>query len=144
MRTRFVWIVAALFFGTVASAFALNKHDEQALKDTQRLLSDDAAIQAFAKDNKDAQGALKQVDDLTKGDPKKKAEINEIASRTFANMIKANNGDNAATLEQLQVGLKDPAAFLKTMSPEDQARIKAMAAEIDKQNANRGPASVTK
>jgi hypothetical protein len=124
------------------TAFALDKDDEAALADTQKLLSDQQALDAFAKDNKDAQNALGQVDQLTGGNQAQKAEVNAIASSAFADMIKAENGDNAAVLLKLQQGLKNPAAFLKTLSPENQARLRQLGAEIDKQNARQPAGSL--
>lgn len=117
------------------TAFALDKDDEAALRDTQKLLGDQAALKAFTKDNPDAAKALDQTKELTKGNPQQQAELNNISSSIFADMVKNNNGDSAAIQNQLQQALKDPSSFLNSLSPEQQARIRGLASEIDKQNA---------
>lgn len=120
----------------VPSAFALDKDDEDALKDTQKVLTDEEALKAFTKDNKDAAGAVNQVNKLTNGNKAQNAEVNAISSDIFTDMVKSTNGDSAQIQEKLQQALKDPAAFMNSLTPEQQARIRGLASEIDKQNAN--------
>ena len=134
MPTLFVVFLACAFL-PAPSAFALDSHDEEALKNTKALLTDEAALKAFTKDNPDAGKALQQIQALTGGNKAQMNEVNNLSSSIFEDMVKANNGDNAAIQAQLQEALKDPAGFLKRLSPEQQARIRNLASELDKKNA---------
>ncbi len=129
----------ALLLGTALSgnSYALDQTDEDALKDTQALLHSQQRMEDFAKTNPDAQKALGDVHRLTNGDPAAKAEINSISSAVFEDMVRSNNGDSAALQLKLQQALKDPKAFMQTLSPEQQARIRALASEIDAKNAKK-------
>ncbi|HEY8280257.1 MAG TPA: hypothetical protein VIH99_11580 [Bdellovibrionota bacterium] len=124
-----------LVFLVSMPAFALDKNDEQALKETQNLLSDEKALAEFTKGNPAAANALDQVKIMTGGDATKQAEIKNISSSIFTDMVKANNGDPAAIQSQLQNALKDPQAFMKSLSPEQQKRIRDLASELEKKNA---------
>lgn len=136
----------AILFALALSlpAHALDKETDDALKDTEDLLTNQQRLDAFAKENPDAKNALGDLDKLTGGDPKTQAEVQAISAAVFRDMVKANNGDDAAVMLKLQEGLKNPGAFLQGLSPEQRAKIKAMAAEIDAKNAKgaRAPGSV--
>ncbi len=123
--------LAALF--SIPPAFALDANDEQALAETQRLLGDQKALEAFAKENPDAKKALDQAALTTGGDKKKQSEMNAISADVFKDMVKSSNGDSAAMQEKLQQALKDPNAFLQQLSPEQQKRIRELASELEKQ-----------
>ncbi|MGZ3700694.1 MAG: hypothetical protein ACXWSD_02865 [Bdellovibrionota bacterium] len=142
MRKIFFLGAAILAFSN--GAYALDKDDADALADTQKLLHDQDALNAAAKDNKDATGALDQVNQMTAGNTKQKAEVNDISSTVFSDMVKNTNGDPAAMQEKLQQALKDPGAFLKSLPPEQQARIRGLASEMDKQNAQPAAPAATK
>jgi len=118
-----------------APAFALDQADEDALRDTQKLLGDQTRMKEFGRTDAEAGKALNQVKQLTGNDPAKQAEINGIASSVFADMVKSNNGDTVSMHDQLQKALADPKAFMNGLSPEQQKRIRDLASEIDKKNA---------
>lgn len=125
-------------------ALALDKDKQDALKNTQALLASPEAMKAFAKDNADASRALEQTNQITKGNKAQNAEITDISSSVFADMVKQNDGDAAAMQEKLQNALKDPAAFIKTLSPQQQERIRSLASEMEKQNKeSQAPAAPT-
>mgnify|MGYP003342434786 CR=1 FL=1 len=92
-------------------------------------------IWAFAKDNPDALNALGQVDKLTQGNKAQKTEVNAISSDIFASMVKDQNGDSGAIQAKLREALKDPRGFMNSLTPEQQARIRGLASELEKQNA---------
>lgn len=118
-----------------SGALALDKEQEDALKDTDDLLTNQQRLDAFAKDNPDAKNALGDVSKLTGGDPKAMAEVNAIAASVFKDMAKSTGGSEADIMQKLQQGLKDPAGFMKNLSPEQRARIQKLGAEIDAKNA---------
>jgi len=121
-------------------ASALDPADEAALLDTQAMLSDQQAMAAFAQGNPEALKALSQMDQLTGGDPRQKQEMSGISSAIFADMMRSSGGDSAAVLGKLQNALKDPQGFMNSLSPEQQKRIRALAAEIEEKNALAGNA----
>jgi len=125
-----------VFLFSCTAALALDKADEDALKDTQGLLNDQKRLEELGKTDAEAGKALNQVKMLTQSDPKKQAELNAISSSIFANMVKSNNGDTITMQDQLQKALADPKAFMNGLSPEQQKRIRDLASEIDKQNTN--------
>ena len=128
-------VILALLALAGPSGHALDANDEDALKDTQKLLGDEAALRAFAKDNPDALNALGQVDKLTQGNKAQKTEVNAISSDIFASMVKDQNGDSGAIQAKLREALKDPKGFMNSLTPEQQARIRGLASELEKQNA---------
>lgn len=127
---RILFFSAALFFSQSALA-ELTAEQKAALANTQELLGSQAQLSEFTKGNPKAAGALDEVKRLTNNDPKKQAEINQISSDIFKSMAQKSNGDDNAMMNQLQEGLRNPASFMQSLTPEQQARIKAMAAEID-------------
>lgn len=142
------WAVA-MAITLAAPALALNQDDEDGLKDTKALLQNQQRLDSFGKDNPDAKKALGDMNALTGGDPAKMAEVNAISAAVFEEMVRKDGGDSADIMKKLQDGMKDPAGFMKGLSPEQQARIHKLGAEIDQQNAKidgqqggRVPASV--
>ncbi|MGZ3693465.1 MAG: hypothetical protein ACXWQO_04690 [Bdellovibrionota bacterium] len=131
MRTTFFAAILFHLSSILAFGDGLNATDQAALADTQNLLNNQARLSEFTKGNPNAASALDQIKKLTNNDPKKQAEIKQLSSDIFANMTKASNGNDAAMMTKLQEGLRNPASFMQSLSPEQQAKIKAMAAEID-------------
>jgi hypothetical protein len=145
MKALNVVSIALLGLVLSSSSFALDKEQQDALKDTDDLLTNQQRLDAFAKENPDAKNALGDVKKLTGGDPKAMAEVNAISSSVFQDLVKGSGGDEAAVMQKLQEGLKNPAAFMQNLSPEQRARIQKLGAEIDAKNAKGGshaPASV--
>lgn len=116
-------------------AHAADKSDGEDLKNLQTLLANPNAVREFAKGNKDALGALDQVNELTKGNQAQQVEINNIGSTILSDMDNKSNHDPMSIESQLQQALKDPKAFLQALPPEQQARIRNLASDLDKQNA---------
>jgi hypothetical protein len=142
MRTPFLLATVTLLFA--GPAFALDAGDADALANTQRLLANPAAIQEVAKHDSSAKSALDQLNQITKGNAGQNTEMNAISSSVFADMVKGSNGDAVALQDKLQSALKDPGAFIKTLSPEQQARLSGLAGQIAKQDeANRAPSAAT-
>jgi hypothetical protein len=134
-------LLATLTLLSSGPAFALDASDAEALASTQQLLGNQNAMLDVAKHDPGAKGALDQISQITNGDPSKTAEMNAISSSVFADIVKNSNGDSVAVQEKLQLALKDPGAFIKTLTPEQQARLNGLATQVAKQNENRDPAS---
>ena len=142
MRKQNSIILLLLFAFTSLPALALDQNDEDALKDTHKLLGDQKRMEQLGRTDAEAGKALNQLKQLTGNDPKAQAEMQGIAASVFDDMVRKNNGDTVSINDQLQKALADPKAFMNGLSPEQQARIKGLAAEIDQKNAGRAPASV--
>jgi uncharacterized protein YdbL (DUF1318 family) len=134
-------LLATLTLLSSGPAFALDASDAEALASTQQLLGNQNAMLDVAKHDAGAKGAMDQINQITKGDSRQTAEMNAISSSVFADMVKNTNGDSVAVQEKLQLALKDPGAFIKTLTPEQQARLNGLATQVAKQNENRDPAS---
>lgn len=126
-------LALALLSSHPTVSFALDPDDEAALADTQKLLNNQQALEAFAKDNPDAKKALDQASIAVGGDKKKQAEMNSLSADVFKDLVKSSNGDSAAMQEKLQQALKDPGAFLQQLTPEQQKRARDLASEMEKQ-----------
>lgn len=129
MRTLFIFLTFAL---STAQAAELDAQQKAALADTQNLLNNQARLSEFTKGNPDAANALNQFKQLTGGDPQKQAQLQKLSSDIFTNITKQTGGNDAAIMQKLQEGLRNPASFMQSLTPEQQAQLKAMAAEIDK------------
>jgi len=130
-------LLACLFTLSILgrSAFALDQTDQDALKDTEKLLGDQKRMEELGKSDAEAGKALNQLKQITGNDPKAQAEVNNIASTVFSDMVHKNNGDTVSMHDQLQKALADPKAFMNSLPPEQQKRIRDLASEIDKKNA---------
>jgi hypothetical protein len=143
MRKLILCTLTVLFF-TATSVLALEKGDEEALSNTLKLMNDPNAMSAYASGNGDASRALDQANQLTHGNKAQQAELMNLSSIIFADMVKQSNGDAVAIQSKLQQAMKDPNSFMKTLSPEAQSKLRQLAAEMDKQNSSgtlRSPAS---
>ncbi len=128
-------LLIAVFFFYGSSANALEGGDQAALNDTQKLLHNQQALDNFTKDNPDAAKTLDQVKQITGGNKQQIGAVNDISSDIFADMVRANPNDSAAIFTKLQQALKDPKGFMNNLTPEQQARIRGLASEIDKKKA---------
>ena len=118
MKSIFACLLALSFSNT--SAFALDQNDEDALKDTQKLLGDQNRMNELGRTDAEAGKALNQLKSISGNDPKVQAEMNTIASSVFTDMVQNNNGDTVTMHDQLQKALADPKAFMNGLSPEQQ------------------------
>ena len=100
---------------------------------TQRLMTDPAKREkALAGDAKAAEADAK-LREITNGDPKKVEAMYQMASQIFGEMAAKHvadpDGGDKAMEKIMADAQRDPAAFMKTLSPEQQAQIEAMAAK---------------
>lgn len=102
-------------------AEGLDKASEQALRETQQLLTTPAARNEAVKRDPKAQSADKALDSFGGGN---KEDIYKLASDVFAELVKESNGDAKKMQELLQQYSRDPAAFANRWTPEQKARLK--------------------
>ncbi len=128
------------FFLHSATAHALDAASAEALRKTQAMMNDPAAVQKFAGTNAQAQSALDKAKAATGNDPKKLQELNSISSEIFGTIVRRNqdasgNVDNQKLEQQLNAAMRDPAKFMQSLPPEQRARIQQLAAEVEKSKA---------
>jgi hypothetical protein len=109
------------------------KAEEDPLEETQKLLQDATRRAGVIQGDSRAQDADRQADAVVGGDAAKKEELYQISSEAFSSLEKQNGGDPQAMGQALLKAQQDPEGFFKTLSPENQAAIRAMARELEAQ-----------
>jgi hypothetical protein len=119
------------YFTLVTVAHAeLDKQDEQALKETQQLMTNkEERTKAIQKDPK-AQTADANLKALMGGNANATEEVYALAADVFANVMKEANGDVGKMQEMMAKFMRDPAAFANSWTPEQKAKLKLLAEKI--------------
>ena len=122
-----------------AAAYAdLDQHQQQGLKDTQRLLTSPKERDAAIRNDVKATDADKKVEALT-GSGKNKEEIYDIASKVMETITKEANGDPQKMQQMLSEAQSNPKAFYeKYFSEEDKNRVRGLANDIEKKGGRVG------
>ena len=77
------------------------------------------------------QAADQKVKEIA-GSPENEAAIYELAAAVFGDVMKEAGGDVTKAQQMLNDGLKDPEAFAKKWSPEEQAKLHSIAEKSEK------------
>jgi hypothetical protein len=113
-----------------SAAPALEAADQKALQETQDFMKNKSEREAFV--NKD--GAAKKADDFLKtlvgGDSQLTEETYALAAEVFEMLVRESQGDGKKMQEALERFARDPASFAGKWSPEQQAKLKALAKKI--------------
>ncbi len=107
------------------------KEVKEALEQTKALLNDTAFQNGYKSDPK-AQEAHAKVKEIVGNNSRHQQEMYSISSEAFDKIVADAKGDPAKILEILQKAQADPKAFMRSLPPEQQARIRELASEIDK------------
>ena len=112
-------------------AGSFTRADEDALVQAQKLLQDASQrVEVLQKDTQ-ALAVDRQVDAVVGADPAKKEKLYQISSQALGDLEKQKRGDPEAMAKALEQAQKDPEGFFKTLSPENQAAIRAMARDLE-------------
>jgi hypothetical protein len=66
--------------------------------------------------------------------------VYDLSADIFAKIVTESNGDMVVMQQKLEQAQKNPEAFLKSLTPEQQARIKSMANQLgEKRNPSNKP-----
>jgi hypothetical protein len=114
----------------------LSKDDQKALDETQEMMRDRSAIDAYAAKNADAKAADAQVKALM-GD--QTDATYDLASEIFGDLVRQANGDPVKLMKLVEEAKKNPEAFAKKLTPEQKAKINSMATTIDKGSTSSPP-----
>lgn len=127
------WIMSGLSAAHAGAPAAKATSDEaasqEALKETQALLKDPAAREAALKDNPDAAKLNENLKSLA--GPQDSEEIYKISADIMGDLMKQSDGDPVKAMQLLQDAQKDPEHFGANLSPEQRAKIKAIAERIE-------------
>jgi hypothetical protein len=127
-----VLLAAPLFLSTPSLA----GNNDPALKEaqdlTRKLLTDPETREREGLNNADAKAAHQKILDLTGSNSQQTEAIYGISADAFQDITNRTKGDTSAILDILTKAQKDPKAFFQSLSPDQQARIKTLGAEIDK------------
>lgn len=138
MKNKKIYLVVVCMFVSSFSFAELKSDDADSLQKTQNFLKDKAAREAFIKDNPEAQQHVNQMNSLGMS-ANQQNEIYGVSSEIFAQLIKENNGDSIAVSKMLLEAQKNPEAFYKSLSPESQAKIKAMGFQLEEKKSANNP-----
>ncbi len=112
-------------------AGSFTRADEDALVQAQKLLQDASQrVEVLQKDTQ-ARAVDRQVDAVVGADPAKKEKLYQISSQALGDLERQKGGDPEAMAKALEQAQKDPEGFFKTLSPENQAAIRAMARDLE-------------
>ncbi len=110
----------------------LDVHEQQGLKDTQRLLTTPKERDAAIRNDPKAKETDDKVEALT-GSGQNKEEIYGIASKVMEKITLESNGDARKMQELLMEAQRNPEAFYnKYFGSAEKERVRALANDIDK------------
>lgn len=139
MKSMTTLIALLISFNAHAQQHELNANDAKAVQETQAMLANPAAIQAYAKDHPEAAAANNQVQSLTGGNAADSAAVYKLANEIFSNMAKESGGDAAGMQKTLQDAMKNPQSFADKLSPDEKAQLKELANKIDSRAPTSAP-----
>lgn len=108
-----------------STAEELDQASQNALRETQNLLKDPVKREAALSHDEATKTAVSNLSQ-TVGEQNVNGAYN-LSADIFATIVKDSNGDPAKMNEILERAQRDPSSFLKSLSPEQQAKIKEMA-----------------
>jgi hypothetical protein len=138
MRLQLVFLIATFALllsgiGSVARA-ELDKESKEALEKTQQLLRDPTQRNAAMKGNQEAQTNNQSLESLVGS--QNASGVYDLSAEIFGKIVTDSNGDPAVMQKKIEEAQKNPTAFLNSLTPEQKARIKAIA---DQSPANQQP-----
>jgi FtsZ-interacting cell division protein ZipA len=112
----------------------LDAPSQQALDQTQSLLTSPADRQKYIEQHPDAAAADERVKSLTSSPEEQKA-VYDLSAQVFSTTTKQTNGDVAKQKELLEQAQKNPEAFFNSLPADQQKAIRSLADDIEKQNS---------
>lgn len=104
---------------------------QEAMTKTQGLMQDPKQRnEAIGRDPK-AKQADDMVQRLSGGDAATTNDVYALASQIFANLVQQANGDPKKMQDLIEEFKRDPASFASTWTPDQQAKLKEIAAQLE-------------
>lgn len=108
----------------------LDEPSEKALRETQELMTNPEQRQAAIEKSPSGKAADQRVKNLLGGDKGMTDEVYALAAEVFGQVVKDANGDPQKMEAMMTEFQRDPASFAKSWTPEQQAKLKALANKI--------------
>lgn len=128
--TRSTWMLLAALVASPSVSFAqdMDASSEMALQQTQQLLENPNVRNEAIRKSDSAQAADAKLREVA-GSEANTQEMYMLASQIFANMAKDSGGDPAKMQEMVQRAMSNPEAFANSLTPEQRAQLKDLAAK---------------
>ena len=130
----------SLFFilGFLLTPLAQAQEEVDPVAEAQAFLKNEQKREELFKKDDKAKQADVFAGQAVGGDKASKEELYSISADIMAQLVKEGNQDPAKMQEILKKALANPEAFTKSLSPEVQARIKAVSDKTEQQRAVNG------
>jgi ABC-type uncharacterized transport system YnjBCD substrate-binding protein len=126
-------LLLSLFVGVHVQAEGLDDASKDALSQTQTLLKTPAARQKYIDSDPAAKAADAKLDALT-GPGQDKEAIYNLSGDIFGKLVEKANGDPAKIKEILKNADANPEAFMSSLTPDQQNKIRDIAGKLQKQS----------
>lgn len=135
MMSKFLVLLLSVSFMATTVSFADDDIDP-ALKDVQELLRTESKRNEVIKDNPKAQQADAFALQAVGGDKNLKNDVYDVSADIMATVQKLSGGDTAKMQQMLQKALQNPGEFLKSLPADQQAKIRGIATQVEKNKSS--------
>ncbi len=135
MMSKFLVLVLSVSFMATTVSFADDDLDP-ALKDVQELLRTESKRNEVIKNDAKAQQADAFALQAVGGDKNLKNEVYDVSADIMATVQKLSGGDTAKMQQMLQKALQNPGEFLKSLPADQQAKIRGIANQVEKNKSS--------
>lgn len=127
------FLVLLLSVSLMATTVSFADEDiDPALKDVQELLRTESKRNEVIKDNPKAQQADAFALQAVGGNQQLKSEVYDVSADIMATVQKLSGGDATKMNQMLQRALQNPGEFLKSLPADQQAKIRGIATQVEK------------
>lgn len=133
--SKFLVLLLSVSFMATTVSFAEDDIDP-ALKDVQELLRTESKRNEVIKGDSKAQQADAFALQAVGGNQQLKNEVYDVSADIMATVQKLSGGDTAKMQQLLQKALQNPGEFLKSLPADQQAKIRGIATQVEKNKAN--------
>ncbi len=134
MKNIFLFFITGLLLTPLVQA----QEELDPVAEAQAFLKNEQRREELFKKDEKAKEADTFAGQAVGGDKASKEELYSISADIMAQLVKEGKQDPAKMQEILKKALVNPEAFTKSLSPEIQARIKAVADKTESQRAFNG------
>lgn len=128
----FKFLILMLTVGLLSTTVSFAEDDlDPALKDVQDMMRSESKRAELLKDNPKAQQADSFALQAVGGDQRLKGEVYDVSADIMATVKQMSGGDTVKMNQLLQKALQNPGEFLKSLPPEQQAKIRGIATQVE-------------
>ena len=131
------FLVLLLSVSLLATTVSFADDDlDPALKDVQELLRTESKRHEVIKDSPKAQQADAFALQAVGGNQQLKNEVYDVSADIMATVQRLSGGDPAKMQQMLQKALQNPGEFLKSLPADQQAKIRGIANQVEKNKSS--------